>query len=394
MKVLVTHPGRQHSHQAAVALARARFLSGYWSGVPSTAEQFARVPRALRGTVKNYSPIAIPPELGRWAPGIPARRRIGDRLLPRALAGWNDFAACRAFDRWVANRLDQADAGAVLACEISAATTFARAQSRGLRTLLDAPSFHHATQDRLTGVQESLRLHARIARVKDAEIALADHILTVSPLARESYLAAGVPEDRVHSLELGADLELFRPPTVPPSGKEAVFLFCGAMLHRKGFDVLIAAFRALGEAPVRLRIAGPPGDASDALREGTNARIEILGALPQERLAQSMREADCLVLPSRHDSYGMVVAEALACGLPAIVSETVGAKSLVRPGETGWIVPTADLAALTTRLQWCAEHLDTLRGMRDACRRVAEGATWKAYHARFVGLLERLLAEP
>lgn len=394
MKILVTHPGRQHSHQAALALDGAGALAGYWSGVPSTPRQFDRVPRRLRAAVGRYRPIAIAPERARWAPWVPAWRRVGDRLLPRGLAAWSDFAACRAFDRWVATRIDDAPAGAVIACEISAADTFEAAHRRGWRRLLDAPSFHHRTQDELTGVRESAGLHARLARVKDEEIARADHVLTVSPLARESYVAAGVPAAKVHSIELGADLETFRPAATPRTGPELVFLFCGAMLHRKGFDLLVEAFRSLGDdVAARLRIAGPQGDASAALG-AADARIERLGALSQDALACAMRDADCLVLPSRHDSYGMVVAEALACGLPALVSATVGAKSLVTEGRTGWVVPTADAAALAHRMRWCAEHPAGVRALRDACRRAAESATWESYHQRFVTLVRSLCAEP
>jgi glycosyltransferase involved in cell wall biosynthesis len=392
VKVLVTHPGRQHSHQAAVALAKVGALAGYWSGVPSTADQFARMPRLLRRALGRYRPVELPPSLARWLPWTPGRRRLGDRLLPRFAAAWNDFGACRAFDRRVARNLGATPLDAVLACEISADRTFAEARRRGLRTLLDAPSFHHRTQDRLTGVHESRRLHARIARVKDAEIALADHVITVSPLARESYVEAGVPATRVHSLELGADLHTFRPPDAPPAGADCAFLFCGAQLHRKGFDLVVEAFRRLGtSARARLSVVGPPADASRSLEAGSRDYIDVVGALPQERVAALMAASDCLVLPSRHDSYGMVVAEAMACGLPAIVSETVGAKSLVREGVTGFVVPTDDAAALGERMSWCVDHLAELRRFRDDCRRAAEGATWDAYHARFAALVRQLV---
>ncbi len=211
-------------------------------------------------------------------------------------------------------------------------------------------------------------------------------------MARDSYVDGGVPPERVHAVELGADLELFEAPAAPPNGAACVFLFCGAMLHRKGFDLLLAAFRALGpDAGARLWIAGPRGDASAALDGVPDARIAWLGALSQQRLAEAMRDADCLVLPSRHDSYGMVVAEGLACGLPAIVSETVGAKTLIEKERTGWIVPTGDAAALGQRLRWCTEHLTALRAMRPDCRRAALSATWEAYHGRLVALLQELL---
>ncbi|HEY4589529.1 MAG TPA: glycosyltransferase, partial [Thermoanaerobaculia bacterium] len=98
-----------------------------------------------------------------------------------------------------------------------------------------------------------------------------------------------------------------------------------------------------------------------------------------------------LVLPSRNDSYGMVVAEALASGTPVLVSEMVGARDLVSEGKTGWVVPMGDAAALAERMAWCAAHPQAVRALSGDCRRAAESATWPAYHRRLAALLRDIL---
>jgi len=113
----------------------------------------------------------------------------------------------------------------------------------------------------------------------------------------------------------------------------------------------------------------------------------------QDELATELRGADCLVLPSRNDSFGMVVAEALACGTPVIVSEMVGAKDLVEERVSGWIVPTEDADALAARMLRCARDPEALRAMAPAAREAAEAATWAAYHRRFAALIGSLLPE-
>lgn len=367
MKVLVTHPGRQHSHQAALALEKAGLLAGYWAGVPASG-------------FRRYGPVPLDPARTAWFPWTPALRRIG----PRA-----DFAACRLFDRWAARRLGKAGAEAVIACEISALETFRKAKRLGMTTLLDAPSIHHVTQDRLHGTTDSPELHRRIVAVKDAEISLADHVLTVSELARGTYLEAGVPAEKVHAVPLGADLELFSPDGAVKSGA-ITFLFAGATIRRKGFDLLVEAFEQVRSevTDVRLRIVGPRGDLGHLLKP----EIDFLGPLTQPELASELRRADVLVLPSRNDSYAMVVAEALASGTPVLVSEMVGAKDLVTEGKTGWIVPVEDVAALAERMAWCARHPEEVRSLGPDCRRAAEGATWPAYHQRVAELVRALIA--
>jgi len=399
MKVLVTHPGRQHSHQAALALDAAGQLAGYWAGVPALAAQVARVPLFLRRRLGRYEPVPLDPVRVVWHPETPALRRLGDLLLPPRGAARVDLWACRRFDRWAALRLGRRHASgidAILACEISALTTFAAARRLGMTTILDAPSLYHRAQDRLHGTTDSPALHRRVTRVKDQEIELADHILTVSELARETYLEAGVAPERVHAVMLGADIELFTP--APPGAVERsgdlLFLFCGATIHRKGFDLLLDAFERVraAEPGVRLRIVGPRGDAFGRL-DGRAAGISVAGPVGQRELAGELRQADCLVLPSRNDSYGMVVAEALACGIPVLISDRVGAKALVEPGRNGWIVPAGDATALAERMLGCARNRDAVRGMREACRRSAESATWPAYRRRFADLVRGLVPE-
>ena len=190
-KVLVSHPGRQHSHQAAIALYEAGLLAAYWAGVPSRVAQQMWIPAALRNRFIRYAPIDIPDELARWLPVAVGLRRLGRALRLRRVEQSLDFAACRVFDKQVASRLAVTGASAVIACEISALDTFRAAKRLGMRTILDAPSVHFVTQDRVSPPSESKRLHAGIVAVKDAEIGLADHILTTSELHALPILRPG-----------------------------------------------------------------------------------------------------------------------------------------------------------------------------------------------------------
>lgn len=397
-RVLITHPGRQHSHQNALALAEHGRLAGYWAGAPAVGDQRGVWPSKLWDRAIRYRPLPLPPALARWAWWIPALRQLGARGLPRSLAAWMDFAACRWFDRWVALRLPEIGAEAVVSCEISARETFRVARSLGMRTILDAPSLEWRTQDRLSPTTDSPALHRAIGRVKDEEVGLADVVATVSSFAGASYLAAGVPGERVLSVPLGADLELFRPPEgMSPPQEGVTALFAGATIARKGFDTLVAAFgRAVAAgAALRLRVAGSAGDANEAvdrLEPQARVRVELLGSVSQAVLATEMARADVLVLPSRHDSYGMVVPEALACGIPVLASERVGAAELlVRESETGWIVGAEDIDGFAARLSWCAAQPAALRAMGPACRAVVAAATWQDYRRRFVAALDAAL---
>ena len=390
MKVLVTHPGRQHSHQAALALEEAGMLAGYWAGVPAVERHRRWLSDRLWRRFVRYAPVPLPAERVRWAPWVPALRRLGDRALPSRLAAWTDFLACRLFDRWAAARLRPGATDAVVACEISALNTFLKAKRLGMVTILDAAATHHRTQDRFHGFSEPADLHRRITAVKDAEISLADHVLTVSELARRSYLEAGVPPERVHCMPLGVEVDLFAPASgTVPATAATTFVFAGAASRVKGLDLLLAAFaRVHGAEPeARLLVIGPAGDASALLAPKAPAGVTVLGSLPQAEVAARFAAADCLVLPSRNESFGMVVPEALAAGLPVLVSDRVGAAELVQEGKNGWVVPAGDAGALAERMLDAVRNRDDLRRMRTACRQSAAACNWSVYRERLPALL-------
>jgi glycosyltransferase involved in cell wall biosynthesis len=169
----------------------------------------------------------------------------------------------------------------------------------------------------------------------------------------------------------------------------------------KGHDVLLAALAELGERPWRLLCVGTltrdPEYAGQLARRaeesGIGDRISFAGPLTGDRLAEAYAAADVLVLASRGESYGMVVTEALARGLPVIATEVGGvpeALGQVEGCRPGILVPPDDLSALAGAL---ADWLDDgdLRGRlrRTARRRRLQLDGW----ATTADTVSRVLAE-
>jgi glycosyltransferase involved in cell wall biosynthesis len=89
----------------------------------------------------------------------------------------------------------------------------------------------------------------------------------------------------------------------------------------------------------------------------------------------------------------MVVPEAMACGLPVIVSDMVGAKQLVEEGQNGFIVPVEDVSALAARMRWLIQNRTMLAGMSSAARTAAEQARWANYRRRFGFAIREVLLD-
>jgi glycosyltransferase involved in cell wall biosynthesis len=373
-------------------------LAGYWAGVPSRQNQQSWIPEWIRRRLHRYAPVDLPDKRARWLPVAVVLRRLG-RVMPKGIDQAIDFLACRAFDFQVAGKLGRTGASAVVAYEISALDTFRAGKKLGMKTILDAASVHYAVQDRVTPVPEAQWLHQRILGVKKDEISLADHVLTVSELARAGYIEAGVPASRVHAVALGADTRLFDPGTAGARDLTGpcTFLFAGATIHRKGIDVLLEAFGALQRklpGKARLVVVGPRGDSHALLERPGIGDVVVRLAVAQFGLVELYRGADCFVLPSRHDSFGMVVLEAMACGLPAIVSEMVGAREAIEEARSGWVVPLNDAPALAARMAWCVENRAALAAMRPAARAAAERYSWDRYGERLAAVMADILGAP
>ena len=87
----------------------------------------------------------------------------------------------------------------------------------------------------------------------------------------------------------------------------------------------------------------------------------------------------------------MVVPEAMACGLPVIVSDMVGAKQLVEEGRNGFIVPVGNVAALAARMRWLVQNRAMAGQMSLAARSSAEEASWASYRRRFLAAVRDVL---
>lgn len=387
--VLVTHPLQQYSHQLAIALYEQNRLAAYWTGIPTHPRPKPPLLGPALARKSQYDFVPLPPERVRHCYIAPVVNQIARTFASPPLKVTLIHRAQAWFDRWCAQRFDSISSAAVVCYENAALETFQRAQEQGVVTILDAASFHHTWQDRFSPPIELPKAHERITNRKNKEIELADHILTVSELARASYVNAGIQPDRVTAVPLGCDTQRFRPRPGPSRSQPMTFIFAGRADTRKGFDILLSAVRVLQRERLSFRVlvAGPFSEN----RSVGDLPIKILGRVTQSDLARFYQQADVLVLPSRHDSFGMVVPEAMSSGLAVIVSDHVGAKSLIDEAVTGWIFPAEDADALADRMREALNDRDRIFQMGRKAAIAAEDYTWDAYRHRVATVLSRVI---
>lgn len=214
--------------------------------------------------------------------------------------------------------------------------------------------------------QRSLsRLEVRKARYAYERAA---RVLPVSRFLEESIRSLGIdaPYEVVPNV---VDTSLFFPAvsrSQERQGERRQLLFVGSLEsdEYKGFPTLLGALAHLGERrrDWRLDVIGDGPERAryeaSAVERGLADRITFHGALPKPVVAEMMRQADLFVLPSRLETFGVAIAEALACGLPVVSTTAGGIPELVNESN-GRLVPPDDPAALSDALRGVLENLES-----------------------------------
>jgi glycosyltransferase involved in cell wall biosynthesis len=184
--------------------------------------------------------------------------------------------------------------------------------------------------------------------------------LCASAFIRERVLAMGFPAARTQVHHIGVDCVAIRPREA--AEETPTILHVARLVEMKGTQYLIRGFAELAARDVEVRLDiigdGPQKASLQALSRslGLEQRIRFLGALPHPQVLAAMRMAAMLALPSmrtatgRVEGLGMVLLEAAATGLPTIGSRIGGIPETVMDGETGFLVPERDAAALAARM--------------------------------------------
>lgn len=237
----------------------------------------------------------------------------------------------------------------------------------------------------------ALRLNAPVLRrLERAVLRRASVLCATSPASRRGLAeAAGIPAGRIRVLPIPVDAARFRPADHPPDPERPLVLFAGrADDPRKNAGLLLRAFPAIRERTpgARLRLVGsPPGPELCGL---VGSGIEVAGHVPD--VAAELRQASLFVLPSRQEGFGIVVAEALAAGVPALVTPSGGPEELVRESGGGVVLAGFDAGELAREATGLLQDPSRLREL---------GALGRAHvvreHSpeRFRSLLAEALAE-
>lgn len=434
--LLVSHPtGNANLRQLCLGLVRAGMLDQVRTGLAFGRDPAEILPgwgllppRLRRELRRRQWPADVGPHL-RSDP-LPDLLRLSlfrnpllrGTALPSRLTNWHYRSHDRRVAAWLARTPRASLPSAVYAYEDAAAATLSTGRRRGLTTFLELPTLHSRTVHRwhLQEAQRNpayrpmlggLNEPAWKLRRKRIELEAADWIVVASTLVRDSCVEAGIRPERLLVIPYGAPVD-HAPPRLDaapsfqePSGTDAsdrsaevlqrrpIALYVGRLTPAKGIHDLVEAWKNLSLPGAELQLAGMC-DYPSSWVKALPPSVQWLGSLPQSELARRYAEARLFVFPSLIDGYSLAVLEAMASGLPVLLTDRCGNRDLIEQGVNGWLVPAADPAAL-------AAQLGQVLGDAQLCRRAGENARasvsaygWEAYQRNLVEQLRQCLTQP
>ncbi|MCG2686144.1 glycosyltransferase family 4 protein [Candidatus Parcubacteria bacterium] len=271
-----------------------------------------------------------------------------------------------------------------------------KAKKQGAVTVVERASSHINTYEKLL-VEEYRKWGVTTPVVSPAvkkrlleEYELADYITVPSEFAYQSMVANGVPKKKLKLLQFGTDLQKFQPNPKKRDNKTFDVLFVGQVGFRKGVLYLLQAWQKMHASNLqgsKLHILGGiESVAEEALKPyRSDKSINFVGYTDPLPYYQ---KADVFVFPSIEEGSALVTYEAMACGLPQITTFESG--SLVEDGKQGFIVPSADVAALVEKLQELYENPKLREKMSKSALAKVRDYSWDDYGDRLVEWYEKI----
>lgn len=381
MRVVVSVGGRFH----AFNLAQQLFKNGYLERIITSYPKFEVKKFGIPS--QKVSSIVIKEILERvW------------RKVPTVLRNLYNpqYLLHEIFDKSAARKLVSADI--FVGWASFSLHSIKKAKKMGMKIVLDEGSSHVVYRRDLVkeeyekyGVKPELP-HQRVVEKELKEYEEADYICVSSLFAKRTFLQKGISENKIIHIPYGVDLKSFK----KTEKSDDIFrvIFVGAMTLRKGVHYLLQAFSELNLPNSELLLIGAMTDEIKPFFKKYEGQFNWIGSKPQNELYKYYSNSSVFVLNSIEDGFGMVIMQAMACGLPVICTENTGGPDIVRDGKDGFIIPIRNVEKLKEKLIYLSENNEILKQMGQSAKERAEkGFTWDDYGDKIVEAYKNILAK-
>lgn len=349
--------------------------------------------------------------------GIP-RDKINSIIIKEILhRGWNKLPSFisnnydadpfidNIFDKLARNKIEETDL--FVGWSSKSLYSLRKAKKLGAKIILERGSAHIEYQRDILkeeynkfGVNFMVN-HPKVVEKSLKEYEESDYISVPSSFAKRTFLNKGFSEDKLICIPYGVNLSEFK--QVDKNDDVFRVVFAGGMRLHKGVHYLLKAFSELNFPNSELILLGSLNSDIKPFFEKYNVKQESepgdgegeilhLGHKPQNNLYKYYSQGSVYCHMSIQDGFGMVIPQAMACGLPIITTENTGASDLVEDNKNGFVIPIRDVNKLKEKLIYLYENQEKRKKMGQLAKeKVANGFSWDDYGNRTVNKYKELL---
>lgn len=372
LQVIVSTYAKFHAVQLASELEKRNLLSHF----------FTAYPKNIPGINKKI--------IGRFTPFLFTTAHYFPRINGFRL----HYYTCRLFDRWVSKKIQDywSKEGVKIFHGWSGFSleSIRKAKASGFITYIERSNVH--ILDQIEIIKEEAELlglsskdipdspYNELTDIMLQEYEEANYISVLSESSKKSFINRGFNSDRIIVTPLGCNF----PPREISRNISGVFrLLCvGTDTYRKGIYYLIKAWQELNLVNAELTVVAPV--TQHIINTIKTDNIKIRYPLDKNSLSKEYMESLAFCLPSIEDGFGMVVLEALAFGLPVIITDHVGASDIITEGREGFVVSVRDTEGLKKQIMKLYDNRDLIESMGANALALARQFTWDRYADKLV----------
>ena len=415
-KVMVVHPGKQHSYKTASALEKVGLLDEYVTSVYNKPMTITRLLCRLSGggikkKIKAHFSADIPVGKVRVIAQLRGNLALVILKIPvikNYYSKWNN-SLNDAFGKKVAKEAGRRNVNAIISYDYNSTELFEilKKENPHILKILDVSiatrpfmqitfrADYERTGDRaLIEQYPEIWKEENLARAR-REIELADYFLAPSRVVKDSLIYCGASEDRIKIVPYGADCSRFTySERVVKKGAPLNLIFVGIVNHRKGIHHLLSVCRKLGSKKVNVNLVGEydsDGNIYQTYKNDDN--IHFRGFIGHDTLSKMYQSADVFVFPTLGEGFGMVVIEAMSCGLPVIITNVAGGNDAITNGVDGFEIEVGNEDDLEDRIMWFYKNREQLPEMGKRAREKAEQYSWVRYEQNLADAVNEILSE-
>lgn len=341
MKIIILVGGKFHAFNLAKSLSDQGYLKKLFTSYPKFKVD-KKIPKKLieSFTIKELI------------------RKLIDFFIPRNLHTKFNYYNDDLFDLLSSKKINNYECDIIIGWSGFSLRTFKKLNTKRTLKILERGSSHIKFQYDILKKEynkiglEPLLPSKEILLKELEEYKLADYICVPSNFAKKTFLEKGFNNKKIKVIRLGVDLKTFYKKKIRKKNQEFTIISSGEVSIRKGSHLLIEAFSNLKIPNIKLLFVGNIEKGLNFyLKKIKNLNVHFLGKKNEKELNEIYNTSDIFILNSLEDGFGMVIPQAMACGLPVITTYNTGASEIIENNKNGFVIKPGDIKSLKNKIE-------------------------------------------